>query len=201
MQFNRAKLKDAVLFVCSSCRPAYMGAVKLNKVLYFSDMLRYAHVGTPITGATYRKRPMGPTCDQLLFTLSELQRDGSLEIRDADYFGYLKKEYIPLRPAGASLSDEELAILTEAVEFVCINNTAKTISELSHNRAWEIAEFGDEITYNSVFNLFPTQVSDDTWNWAADEAKEIESERSKQNPVEGRVFGTLRKEVLARVRD
>jgi hypothetical protein len=202
MQFDRAKLKDAVLYACSKCEPSRLGAVKLHKVLYFSDMLRYANVGAPLTGATYRKRPMGPTCDQLLGVLSELSHDGALEIRNVEYFGYLKKEYIPTRAnlATDSLSAEERVLLDEVIEFVCVNNTAKTISEFSHNKAWDMAEFGAEIKYNSVFNLFPVQVSQETWDWALQEANEIATERSKKTPVEGRVFSTLRKKILAGVR-
>jgi hypothetical protein len=201
MQFDRAKLKEVILYACSNCDSSQMGAVKLNKVLYFVDMLRYANVGAPLTGATYRKRPMGPTCDQLLQVLGELVREGAVEIREADYFGYLKKEYIALRPARVDwLTGEDKSLLDDVIEFVCVNNTAKTISEFSHNKAWEIAEFGDEIKYNSVFNLFPTQVSEDTLSWAANEAKEIASERSKEAPLESRAFGTLRKKILSLVR-
>src|ERR1700731_102233 len=94
MQFDLVQLKDVILYACSRCEPSRLGAVKLHKILYFSDMIHYANVGAPLTGATYRKRPMGPTCDQLLVTLNELARDGALKIRDVDYFGYLKKEYI-----------------------------------------------------------------------------------------------------------
>jgi hypothetical protein len=83
------------------------------------------------------------------------------------------------------------------MDFVCVNNTAKTISEFSHNKAWEIADFGDVITYNSVFNLFPTQVSPETLEWASQEAKAIAAERSKKDPVETRVFGSLREKILA----
>lgn len=201
MQFDRAKLKDVILYACAKCDPSRMGAVKLNKVLYFSDMLRYANVGTPLTGATYRKRPKGPTCEQLLYVLSELALENSLQIRDVEYFGYLKKEYTVLtKNAGESLSEAERALVDEVVEFVCVNNTAKTISEFSHNRAWEIAEFGDIITYNSIFNIFPTHVSEDTWDWASQEAKEIAAERSNKNSVEGDLFGTLRKKVLEGLR-
>jgi Protein of unknown function (DUF4065) len=202
MQFDLAKLKDVILYTCSRCEPSLLGAVKLHKVLYFSDMLHYANVGAPLTGATYRKRPMGPTCDQLLATLNELVRDGALKIRDVDYFGYMKKEYIiaAVRSEGESLSETGRAILDDVIDFVCVNNTAKTISEFSHNKAWEIAEFGEVITYNSVFNLFPTQVSPETVEWASQEAAAIANERSKKTSVETRVFGTLREKVLGRLR-
>jgi hypothetical protein len=200
LQFDLAKLKDVILYACSRCEPSRLGAVKLHKVLYFSDMLHYANVGAPLTGATYRKRPMGPTCDQLLVTLNELVRDGALKIRDVDYFGYMKKEYIVAdRSHGELLSETGRAILDDVMDFVCVNNTAKTISEFSHNKAWDIADFGDVIPYNSVFNLFPTQVSPETLEWASQEAEAIAAERSKKEPVETRIFGSLREKILARL--
>ena len=95
----------------------------------------------------------------------------------------MKKEYIAAdRSHGESLSETGRAILDDVMDFVCVNNTAKTISEFSHNKAWELADFGDEITYNSVFNLFPTQVSPETLEWASQEAKAIAAERSKNDP-------------------
>src|ERR1700685_3085943 len=144
MQFDRAKLKAVILYACANCETSQMGAVKLHKVLYFADMLHYAWAGVPITGATYRKRPLGPTCDQLLQTLTTMAREGCMEIRESEYFGYRKKEFIPQREAELILFNRgELSILDEVIEFVCRNNTAKTISDFSHNKAWELARFGE----------------------------------------------------------
>src|SRR5438132_10773844 len=117
MQFDRAKFKTVILYTCAKCDASQLGAVKLHKVLYFSDMLHYAHVGAPITGATYRKRALGPTCDQLLSTLRDLDRGGALAVRDVDYFGFRKKEYVPLQAAEVErLSESERSLLDEVIE-------------------------------------------------------------------------------------
>jgi len=197
MQFDRAKLRAVILYTCVKCDASKLGAVKLHKVLYYSDMLHYAHVGSPITGATYRKRALGPTCDQLLPTLRELAREGAIEIRDADYFGYRKKEYISLaKPELERLSKPELLLLDDVIDFVCFNNSARTISEYSHNRAWELAEFGDMLPYHSVFHLFPTQVSPEAMEWASGEVSKIEAEKSNDEAVGGKLFRALRSRVL-----
>lgn len=188
MQFDREKLKTVILYICAQSHQSNLGAVKLNKVLYYADMIHYAHVGTPITGATYRKRAFGPVCENLLSILRELQKEGRLEIRETDYFGYRKKEYIARVAADASrLSEGERVLLNEVIDFVCDNNTAKTISEFSHNRAWEMAEFGDVIPYTSSFLLYPTQVSPEAMEWAAQEVKSgvlAEEEALECVPVE-----------------
>lgn len=197
MQFDRAKLKTAILYTCAKCEPSQLGAVKLHKVLYYADMLHYAHMGTPLTGATYRKRPHGPTCDNLLPTLRELARAGAIEIREVDYFGYRKKEYVALQcPEIERLSAAETALLNDVIGFVCFANTAKTISEYSHNRAWELAEFGEVLPYNSVFHLFPTQVSLEALEWASAEADQIEAERSQGNALGDVDYAVFRRRFL-----
>lgn len=198
MQFDRAKLKDLILFACAQCDPSQMGAVKLHKVLYFSDMLHYADVGAPISGATYKKRPMGPTCEQLLLTISELSAEGKLDVTNVDYFGYLKKQYVcKIDDIGRSLSDLEKLLVKDVVDFVCVNNTARTISEFSHNKAWDAAEFGEELPYFSVFQIFPAEVSEEAKGWAEREALELETERSTKDPLDFVAFSDFRKRVHA----
>lgn len=175
MQFDREKLKAAILYTCTRCPPAQLGAVKLHKVLYFADMLRYAGVGSPITGSTYRKRQHGPTCDQLLATLGELARSNQIEVRKVDYFGYTKTEYRVVAVADTSrLSPDECLLLDEVIEFVCEANTARTISEFSHNRAWEIADFGETLPYFSAFKLFPSELTEEDLAWGRQQGAEVE---------------------------
>jgi Antitoxin SocA-like, Panacea domain len=201
VQFDRAKLKAAILYTCQKCEAGQLGAVKLNKVLYFADMLHYAHVGTSITGSQYRKRSFGPTNDQILVTLAELKRQGAIEIRDVDYFGYIKKEYIAVEsPDTSRFSNIEKFLLDDVIEFVCFNHSAKTISEFSHNKAWELTKFGEVIPYNSVFHLFPTEVSLETMEWASAEVKKIEDQKSSGSPLGVVPFGDLRRRVLETVR-
>jgi hypothetical protein len=197
-QFDRTKFKNLVLYVCTNCDPDRLGAVKLNKVLYFADMVRFAGTGTPLTGARYRKRPHGPTTDALLPTLRELAQEGAIQIEEMDYFGYRKKVYIPRRAPDASFFNaQEKELIGDIIQFVCYNNTAKTISELSHNAAWEAAEFGAEIPYHTAIYLFPSIVSEEAKEWARREVAEIETQRSQGREV---VYTPLRqvREKMAR---
>jgi Protein of unknown function (DUF4065) len=199
MQFDRGKLKSVILHTCAACEPSHLGAVKLHKVLYFVDMIRFAQTGTSVTGSTYRKRPLGPTCDQLLPTLRELEATKLLTVREVDYFGFKKKEFIANSRADLSrLAEDELSLLDEVIDFVCRQNTAKTISEYSHNRAWEQAEFGEELKYTSAFLLFPSQASPEALEWAGREGQSVDEARS-ENKLAGKDFGTFRSEVLSRL--
>lgn len=197
MQFDREKLKQAVLYICNRCPADKLGAVKLHKVLYFSDMVRYADTGRPVTGATYRKRPHGPTCDSLPRAISELQNDSKLEVRDVEYFGYFKKEFRALsEPDIRVFTDDEVRLLEDVIEFVCVKNTAKTISDFSHARPWELVDFGEEIGYNSSFLLYPEEVSQEARDWADNQVTEIAAERSSKNPLDFTDIADFRSRVL-----
>lgn len=197
MQFDREKMRAVILRTCHTCQADQLGAVKLNKVLYYLDMLYYAHHRQPVTGATYRKRPNGPTTDQLLFILRDMERMGEIEIRQTDYHGYIKKEYIPLVAApGGVLSESELSFLDDIIDFVCVSNSARSISEYSHTFPWEMAEMGGVIPYRSAMLLFPMQPSPEAFELAEQEAHELEAARSSENTVDMSLLSTFRERVL-----
>jgi hypothetical protein len=196
-QFDRAKFKDIVHYVCANCDGDQLGAVKLNKVLYFSDMLHFAFYGRSLTGATYRKRKLGPTADYILPALRELESEGRISVSDSFYFGYLKKEYRSLQaPDTNRFNAGQLDLLSDIIDFVCKNNTARTISEFSHNRAWELAEIGAPIPYHSAFHLFPSEVSDEAIKWAGGEVERLETETARRSSVDCRSFADFRSRVF-----
>lgn len=194
--FNRDKMRAVILRVCHSCDPADLGAVKLNKVLYYLDMISYAHRREIVTGATYRKRPNGPTSDQLLFLLREMSAAGDIEIKDVEYHGYWKKEYVARveEPAGV-LSNEELSLLDDVIEFVCRQNSARSISEYSHALPWEMAEMGDEIPYHSAMLLFPMEPTPEAFEMVEQGYTEIAAARQKSDPVDLPVLAAFRSRI------
>jgi hypothetical protein len=196
IQFDREKLRAAVLHICSNCPPNQLGAVNFHKVLYFADMLQYAFKRVPITGATYRKRPYGPTCVQLLPTIGELVRDGAMRVDEVDYFGFRKKEYHALTvPAPAALANEEIAFLDEVIDFVCNNNTARTISEFSHQEPWERVGFGDEIPYSSAYQLIPSAVSQEAFDKAKEGIEAFEAARQRGDALGNKDFAAFRESI------
>jgi hypothetical protein len=185
VQFDRAKFKELVLFICSMCEPSKLGAVKLHKILYLADMLRFAFEGHAITGSVYVKREFGPTSRDLLGALRELQRENAIRVGNSIYFRFRKATYLPLRaPEMSIFAEDEITLVRDVIDFVANHNTAKTISEFSHNRAWEMAEFGAEIPYYTAFAFLPSEVSDAAIEWAASVAGEVEAERSQRPAVD-----------------
>jgi Protein of unknown function (DUF4065) len=198
VQFDRAKFKELILLVCRSCDPSRLGAVKLHKILYLSEMLQFAFEGHPMAGSTYIKRAFGPTSRELLPALRELEREGAIRIRIVDYFRFRKATYLPQREADLTLfTAAELMLIGDVVDFVAHHNTAKTISEFSHNRAWEMAEFGSQIPYHTAFALLPSEISNEAVEWAESVSDEVEAERSQRPAMDYESFASFRSRMQA----
>lgn len=200
MQFDRNKLKAVILRTCELCPPDKLGAVKLHKVLYFLDMISFARSGQAVTGAEYRKRPFGPTCVQLLPTLRAMEQAGELSVSETDYFGLRKKEFhARAAPESDRLSAAEASLLEGVVDFVCNQNTAKSISEISHQAPWEMAEFGETVGYDTALMLFPSQPSAEALELIEGEAETIEAARSNSDPVDRTTYRDFRSRVLSHI--
>ncbi len=192
-QFDREKFKDAVHYIVVNTRPDELGLVKLHKVLYFSDMLWFLGRGTALTGAEYRKQQFGPCASFLRRALSELEQAGRIRQSREWYFGYDKHSFASLTDAPMQrLTDAERSLLGDITDFVCRNNTAKSISEFSHTRAWEAASLGQVMPYYTAINILPVEIDDEDLDWAMEEAAKIETERSRGSSLQRRGYTEFR---------
>jgi uncharacterized phage-associated protein len=171
IQFDRSKFKEAVLVIARHCPPAELGNVKLHKILYFADMMTFLNEGRPLTGVEYLKQKFGPTARYLSSAVRELEQEGRLTVETVNYFGFYKKHYnVHGEPKQGVLSDREVGLLKEIADFVR-GKSANEISEISHNAAWEAAELGEVIPYQSVLMLVPVEIKDQDRQWALEAAQ------------------------------
>jgi hypothetical protein len=185
VKFDKEKLLSAILYIVQNTRPDRLGAVKLHKVLYYADMMTFLETGRAITGTVYRKRPFGPASNAVLHALDELSGDGRLEIEWVDYHGFQKMQFsAAVLTDTNALSKAELETLDEMIDFVCNANSARTISELSHDLPWQMVEFGDVMPYHNAISMIPSFPSDDDLEWAAEEVKRVETARAGSDKVE-----------------
>ena len=196
VQFDRNKLKAVILHICRTVPADRLSAVKLHKSLYFTDMLRYAQSGRAVTGATYKKRPNGPTCVQLLPVLAEMEHDGMIQVSQSDYFGFRKADYVALAdPDYGRLTTGEVALLDEVTDFVCNRHSARTISEFSHQLPWELATFGEVIGYDTALMLLPSEPSVAAFNMVSAEAEALGTTRSRGDAVARSTYRDFRSRV------
>jgi hypothetical protein len=151
---NRQKFKSLVHYVCARrCdAPETLGGVKLNKILWLSDLSAFYDLGEPITGVRYIKRKFGPVPAPIMPVLHELEAEGVLTVTEAKHYGKQKTEFVVHVPAkGDFLPPEELKIVNEVIDHVCDEHTAKSVSEASHDHIWKVAMDGEEIPLFTVF--------------------------------------------------
>lgn len=197
-QFDRLKFNAVMHYVISRCPPEHLGRTKLNKAAFYADMLSYLQLGRPMTRETYIKQDHGPVAFHLKSTLRELIFDGSISEQLVDHFGFSRYEYTSLRePDMSRISAEEKELIDEVTEFVCMQNTAKSISELSHTEAWRSARPGEELPYFAATELLSdAEVDEGDRAWADEELARREREKPKYREVRGKSLRDVCRELL-----
>ncbi|MBS1913461.1 MAG: SocA family protein [Bacteroidetes bacterium] len=162
-----------VHYICWRCQdPSKLGKTKLNKILFYSDFASYLYYRKPITDTGYIKLQFGPVPKDIDQVIIRLRHEGKVVERDAQHFGYPKKEFIALtRPDISAFTAEEISLVEMYIEDICNEHTATSISQASHTLAWELAEMGEEIPYPAVFAFQFGEISSEDLAWAQ---KEVE---------------------------
>jgi hypothetical protein len=152
--FDSEKFRELVLYIAEkSADDPNFGATKLNKLLAFCDFLAYGKLGKPVTGATYAKAEHGPMPRQLGAIQQDLVSQRAAAVQARDYFGYPQKRLIALRrPDLSRFTAEEIALVDQIIDELWDHN-ASAASALSHSIlvGWQLAAWGDDIPYTSVF--------------------------------------------------
>lgn len=165
---DRRKFKALVQYICYKCHdPSVLGATKLNKILWYSDIIAFAKTGVSITTETYVKQQHGPVPKHILQVIGELEADKAVAVREVAYYDYAKREYIALREPDISMfKPEEISIVDSVIDVVCHKHTAASISTGSHDAIWKLAEIGEEIPLYTVFASELGEITEADVKWA-----------------------------------
>jgi hypothetical protein len=174
--FDREKFKRLVHYVVwrAGDRDGF-GAVKLNKVLWFSDARAFMLRGSPITGAVYTRQKWGPVPRPLVPVREELVRERAIRVWKDRHYDHPATRFQALRaPDDLKIFDpEELETVNWWIEHIDKDHTAGSISEESHDYAWEIAQMGEELPYHAIFATRMRVPDDAEMNWARQRSKEL----------------------------
>ena len=141
-----SRLKNAIHYVVSNTEPEKLGSTKLAKILLFADAESFRRTGATITGASYIKRDFGPLVQNFNAAIDELKRESRIAERRGDHFGYPQRQFWATEaPDISEFSGQDIARLAHAKDIICENHTASSISDLSHNLAWQVVPDGEEI--------------------------------------------------------
>ncbi|WP_157132574.1 Panacea domain-containing protein [Novosphingobium nitrogenifigens] len=162
-------LKEALHYVIANCPdPSRLGAIRLNKILWFADSTSYRLEGVGITGDTYVKRKFGPVPRHVLAALRELESEGKIVTREVPYTTRKSyREFVSLvEPSTQSLSENGRSWLKAWSKILCEKYTAQEASDMSHDQVWEAADDGEEIPLYTVFASQAGAITDEVRGWA-----------------------------------
>lgn len=171
------RLTALIHYICyKSHDPSVLGATKLNKILWYSDLLSYMKHGESITGESYVKQQYGPVPKHILPVIEELEARRAIVSRDIEFFGRAKREYIALKePDISGFNANEISIVDEVFDVICHKHTAQSISEASHDVIWKLAEIGEEIPFYAAFASKLGEVTADDVKWAQEAVRDQDS--------------------------
>lgn len=145
-------LKEAILYIADKSQnsPAF-GATKVNKYLYYADLISFARHGEPITGSPYQHLPNGPAPVKLMQARQALIDAAAVKVEERLYFTRKQSRLVPLKAYQVErLKQRDRELLDEVMEALG-NANASEVSTASHGMAWMTTEDGELIPYNSVF--------------------------------------------------
>ena len=150
---NDAKFRELVLYIAqASADDPRFGAIKLNKILYYSDFAVYRRLGHSLTDDEYQHLSEGPAPRHLLPIRSRLIKDGAAHIEDRPYFNAMQQRLVADESADLSQFDsQELAIVDEILRALREYNGAE-VSDLSHHEfGWALTHEGETIPYEAAW--------------------------------------------------
>ena len=175
LEFDPKKFSESILYIArKSEEDPRFGAVKLNKILYFSDFNAFRLLGSPITGAQYQKLSEGPAPREMLGVRRTLIDAGRIRIEFRPYFNGVQQRVEAIdEPDVSVFAEGEVRIMDEAIDALW-NMSARQASDLSHTEiGWQVAGQGETIPYETTWlssDPIP-QEAEEFWRAAQNSAK------------------------------
>ena len=141
MNYNKYTFKQIVLYIINKINKQELGNVKLNKILWFSDLEKCKNEAYTITGETYIKQNYGPVVKHLPSILRELEKiDKAITIERETPDSMLL--YTPVKKADTNLFKNDIKYIDETIEKLR-HMKSKDISKLTHTKLWESLNIGE----------------------------------------------------------
>jgi uncharacterized phage-associated protein len=151
------KLGEMLLHIAQkSANDPKFGAVKLNKLVFFSDCVSFIQTGKTITGSKFMRLGKGPVPKRLVPVREKLIAEKRAAVQKKPLVsGWEQHRLVALdSPRLDSLFTAGEITLVDSIIEELKNHTADEISDLSHAMpAWNIANDKEEIPIESAFIL------------------------------------------------
>lgn len=145
--FDREKFKDAMHYVIALAggHPGF-GATKIYKVLWFAEGQIFMLYQRGIYNAEFIREKHGPVPRLGMPIRQELVDEGRVRIWQDRYYDRMQWRFKSLKqPSTHRFSSAELDALRHWTAHIDEDHTATSISDDSHDYAWDIARMGETL--------------------------------------------------------
>jgi len=150
------------------------GATKLNKVLWYADARMFTTTGKSITGGKYVREKYGPVPHQIMPIRQRLVDQGAITVGTVRNYNREQKSFEALtQPDVSGFSEGELQTVDYWITNIAENHTAASISEDTHDEAWEMARMGEELPFSALLVSRIRDPEGEEEEWARRRAKEL----------------------------
>lgn len=132
------KLAAAAHLVIARLRADQLGAVKLNKILWFADCEHFRRHGRSLTGETeYVRKDNGPCPHRMEVALDSLKSRGLIAEALQPVMNYARREFTPTAEPDLSCFTAEEVDLLLGIALEIAPLSAAAASAMSHDALWE----------------------------------------------------------------
>ena len=151
---NAKKYENAILYFVQHCNNQYLGATKLNKLLYYLDFLNYRDRGESVTGDEYYHMQYGPIPSSMETVMSALCESKKLEVAGEPFGKTARKIYkVKEKPDTAVFSEEEQQLLTNICKEFKDYDTDKIIAQTHLEAPWFYSRPYQKIDYDYAHSI------------------------------------------------
>jgi len=146
---NDSKFRELVLLIArkSEGDPRF-GALKLNKLLFYSDFSAYLAFGRPITGQEYFALENGPAPRYMVRMRERMQAEHDIAIRQRETISGPQARTFALREPDLSQFTAQEVDLVDNVIQIFSGQAGTEMSELTHRfPGWKLAAEKETIPY------------------------------------------------------
>jgi Protein of unknown function (DUF4065) len=168
--FERLKLLTHYVVSAAGSR-ANFGAVKLYKVMWFSEARCFVLHGRSITGSPYVRQKFGPIPRDGIRAREALVSENSIKQWRGTNQEWVFKSVT--NPIMSFLNVDERAEVDRWIRHIDEDHTASSTSEESHDYGWELAKIGEVLPLYSVLAGRVRVPNAAELDWAKSRAKEL----------------------------
>ncbi|MDI9313115.1 MAG: Panacea domain-containing protein [Hydrotalea sp.] len=159
------KIYSVIFYIIKTCQDKNykLGAVRLNKIIWNSDISYLKENGRTITEEKYAKRQYGPVVFSMPSYIRELTLNGYIDFANKiSNYGeneYKMTLYSVKNNFTVSLSSNEKQIIDNFINKIC-NQTAQEASDDTHDNVYELTPDGEEMPLGAYLFAEPAPIDE-----------------------------------------